>query len=185
MWLLTGPCRTQLKSSTVMIGNLIRTLANMKLDLDVSVNPSSDDLHIQVLPYKYRVDDKARVMNFHLHTQTQCLLESWHIQREHAPLNREKGTLPEIYATLLEWQWQPTCVVFACHDYLIIINIITAWRHILLFSHCTFILNIPTFVFPCSPLTFTSHDLSPSVIHPVFIYMAAPVCINHYWWRLP
>ena len=47
---------------------------------------------------------KARVMDSHPHSQTRCLLESWHIQREQAPLNREKGTLPEIYTSLLKWQ---------------------------------------------------------------------------------
>ena len=45
---------------------------------------------------------KARVMDSHPHTQTRCLLESWHIQRKQALLNREKGTLPGIYTTLLE-----------------------------------------------------------------------------------
>ena len=45
---------------------------------------------------------KARVMDFHPHTLARCLLESWHIQREQAPLNREKGTLPELYTTLLK-----------------------------------------------------------------------------------
>ena len=45
---------------------------------------------------------KARVMDSHPHTQTRCLLESWRIQREQAPLNREKGTLPELYTTLLK-----------------------------------------------------------------------------------
>ena len=44
---------------------------------------------------------KARVMDSHPHTQTWCLLESWHIQREQAPLNREKGMLPGIYTTLI------------------------------------------------------------------------------------
>ena len=44
---------------------------------------------------------KARVMDSHPHTQTRCLLESWHIQREQAPLNREKGTLPGLYTTVL------------------------------------------------------------------------------------
>ncbi len=44
---------------------------------------------------------KARVMDSHPHIQTRCLLESWHIQHEQAPLNREKGTLPVLYTTLL------------------------------------------------------------------------------------
>ena len=30
------------------------------------------------------------------------LLESWHIQRNPDALNREKGTLPEVYTALLE-----------------------------------------------------------------------------------
>ena len=62
---------------------------------------------------------KARVMDSYPHTQTRCLLESWHIQRKQAPLNREKGMLPGLYTTLLELQWQPTWVDFACYDYLI------------------------------------------------------------------
>ena len=45
---------------------------------------------------------KAWVMDSHPHTQTRCLLESWYILREQAPLNSEKGTLPEIYTNLLK-----------------------------------------------------------------------------------
>ena len=44
---------------------------------------------------------KARAMDSHPDTQTWCLLEFWHIQREQAPLNVEKGTLPELYTTVL------------------------------------------------------------------------------------
>ena len=45
---------------------------------------------------------KARVVDAHPHTQTRCLLESWHIQHEQAPLNRGRGTMPGLYATLLD-----------------------------------------------------------------------------------
>ena len=44
---------------------------------------------------------KARVVDAHPHTQTRCLLESWHIQHEQAPLNRGRGTMPGLCATLL------------------------------------------------------------------------------------
>ena len=37
---------------------------------------------------------KAMVINTHSHTQTHCMLESWHIQSQQAPLNRDRGTLP-------------------------------------------------------------------------------------------
>ena len=30
-----------------------------------------------------------------------CLLESWHVNKETKPLNRERGTLPDIYRSLL------------------------------------------------------------------------------------
>ena len=50
----------------------------------------------------HRVDlSKAMVIDTHNHTQTRCMLESWHIQRHQSPLNREKGTLPGLYAALL------------------------------------------------------------------------------------
>ena len=45
---------------------------------------------------------KARVVDAHPHTQTRCLLESWHIQHEQAPLNRGRGTMPGLHATLLD-----------------------------------------------------------------------------------
>ena len=45
---------------------------------------------------------KATVIDSHPHTQTRCLLESWHIQRQQAPLNRERGTLPGLYSALLD-----------------------------------------------------------------------------------
>ena len=44
---------------------------------------------------------KASVIDSHPHTQTRCLLESWHIQHHQAPLNRERGPLPGLYATML------------------------------------------------------------------------------------
>ena len=40
----------------------------------------------------HQVDlSKASVIDYHPHTQTWCLLESWHIQHQQAPLNRERG----------------------------------------------------------------------------------------------
>ena len=45
---------------------------------------------------------KATVINAHPHAQTRCLLEPWHIQHEQTPLNRGSGTLPGLYATLLD-----------------------------------------------------------------------------------
>ena len=45
---------------------------------------------------------KAKVIDHHLHTMTQCLLESWHIQRTQGTLNRKRGTPPEVYKELLD-----------------------------------------------------------------------------------
>ena len=45
---------------------------------------------------------RATVISAHPHTQTGCLLESWHIQHDKTPLNRGRGTLPGLYATLLD-----------------------------------------------------------------------------------
>ena len=51
----------------------------------------------------HQVDlSKATVIDTYPHAQAHCLLESWHIQHEQAPLNRGRGTLPGLYATLLD-----------------------------------------------------------------------------------
>ena len=44
---------------------------------------------------------KAMVIGIHNHTQTRCMLESWHTQHHQSPLNSEKGTLTRLYAALL------------------------------------------------------------------------------------
>ena len=36
-------------------------------------------------------------------TQTRCMLESWHIQHQQAPLNTDRGTLPGLYAALIDF----------------------------------------------------------------------------------
>ena len=46
----------------------------------------------------HQVDpSKATVIDTHPHAQIHCLLESWHMQHEQAPLNTGKGTLPGLY----------------------------------------------------------------------------------------
>ena len=46
---------------------------------------------------------QSEVLDHHQHTTTRCMLESWYIQHNQAVLNRERGTLPEVYAwTLLD-----------------------------------------------------------------------------------
>ena len=45
---------------------------------------------------------KAEVVDTQPFETTQCLLESWHIQRHPDTLNRERGTLPREYTALLD-----------------------------------------------------------------------------------
>ena len=62
----------------------------------------SSALAEHVFSANHQVDlSKAMVIDTHNHTQTRCMLESWHIQHHQSPLNREKGTLPGLYASLL------------------------------------------------------------------------------------
>ena len=54
-----------------------------------------------VFSCNHKVDlSKASVIDAHPHTQTCCMLESWHIQHHPASLNRGKGTMPGLYAAL-------------------------------------------------------------------------------------
>ena len=49
----------------------------------------------------HQVDlSKATVID--VHPQTRCMIESWHIQHQQAPLNRDRGSLPGLYAALLD-----------------------------------------------------------------------------------
>lgn len=80
-----------------------------------------------------------------------------------APLNREKGTLPWLYITNDNaYAMQCNCVHFVRYDYLIITKnitdyITTAWRHILLFSHCTFTVCLIFLPFGFPPYFFCLH----------------------------
>ena len=54
-----------------------------------------------VFSCNHKVDlSKASVIDAHPHTQTRCMLDSWHIQHHPASLNRVKGTMPELDAAL-------------------------------------------------------------------------------------
>ena len=68
---------------------------------------------------------KAVVINTHAHshTQTRCMLESWHIQHQQAPLNRDRGTLPGLYAAPLPWP----CKHLACYSAITITNLCFAF----------------------------------------------------------
>ena len=60
----------------------------------------SSSLAKHVFSLNHRVDlSKAMVID----TQSHCMLESWRIQHHQSPLNREKATLPGLYAALLTW----------------------------------------------------------------------------------
>ena len=62
----------------------------------------SSALAEHVFSSNHQVDlSKAMVTDTHNHTQTRCMLESWHIQHHQSPLNRKRGTLPGLYAALL------------------------------------------------------------------------------------
>ena len=62
----------------------------------------SSALAAHVFSSNHRVDlSKAMVINTYNHTKTRCMLESWHIQHHQSIPNREKGTLPVLYAALL------------------------------------------------------------------------------------
>ena len=45
---------------------------------------------------------KAEVLDSNPYTATRCMLESWHIQKNKNKLNRKRGTLIEVYASLLD-----------------------------------------------------------------------------------
>ena len=46
--------------------------------------------------------NKAEVLDSNLYIATRGMLESWHIQHNENKLNRERGSLPEVCAALLD-----------------------------------------------------------------------------------
>ena len=73
----------------------------------------SSALAVHVFSLNHRVDQSI-VINTHNHTQTQCMLESWHIQHHQSPLNRDRGTLPGPYAALLAWPYILLAFYYYC-----------------------------------------------------------------------
>ena len=59
------------------------------------------------------------------------MLEFWHIQHHQSPLNRERGTLPELYAALLAW---PSIHLASSHYCVITISMSTL-PSVLLFNY--------------------------------------------------
>ena len=56
-----------------------------------------------VFSANHQVDpSKATVIDAHPYLQTCCMPESCHIQHHQTTVNRVKGTLPKLYATLLD-----------------------------------------------------------------------------------
>ena len=85
----------ELTSLDHRIGEHQRALKNG----DVTASAVAEHVFISV----HQMDlSKARVVDAHPHTQTHCLLESWHIQHEQALLKKGRGTMPGLYATLLD-----------------------------------------------------------------------------------
>ena len=68
--------------------------------LDVIKQLFASELH--VFSSNHQVDlSKAMVIDTHNHTHTRCMLESWHIEHHQSLLNKERDTLPGLYAVLL------------------------------------------------------------------------------------
>ena len=105
---------------------------------------------------------KARVVDAHPHTQTHCLLESWHIHHEQASLNRGRGTMPGLQSTPLDWH-HSLCMIFFIYIIFFLLIFVKHYYHVLSVS----IILFPALLY--SRFTFISRDLSPSVCHTVFI----------------
>ena len=87
--------------------SVVRTLMSRAESLSSSAVRNGDVTASAVAEHVFtaghQVDlSKASVIDYHPHTQTRCLIESWHIQHQQAPLNRERGPMPGLYATLLD-----------------------------------------------------------------------------------
>ena len=84
---------------------------------------------------------KAMVNDTHNHTQTHCMLESWHIKHHQSPLNKERRTLPELYPALL------TCpYIHLASSHYCVITII----NLFLFSFNSPIISLVSFLLSCT-----------------------------------
>ena len=112
--------------------------------------------------------DEVHVIDTCPHTSRRCLLESWAIHKEPNPLNRELGSLPHSYKTLIKHS------EFTSHQ-LLITN--THFNYILI----SFIVNccIITHHINCHPHVFNHHTLCK----PLPLKKAAASCRN-IWQRI-
>ena len=107
---------------------------------------------------------KATMIDVHPHLQTRCILESWYIQPQQTTLNWGRGTLPELYAALLDWT-RPFCFSNYYYHYY---GYIPNFRATFL-AYCTRMPHVTTSSFVCT----------------VCIYTSLPACVIIHWWRQP
>ena len=91
----------------VYIGQTGRTLQHRITEHKRALNSTDNVLYntsavaVHAITQKHRIDwDNAKVIAFEGNLHKRCLLESWYIRNEEFPMNRESGTLPEVYHSL-------------------------------------------------------------------------------------
>ena len=66
---------------------------------DVVYYTSAVDEH--AIKNNHHIDwNNAKVVDYQQNIHQRCYLESWYIRRNESPMNRETGTLPEVYNSL-------------------------------------------------------------------------------------
>ena len=105
------------------------------------------------------------VIDTYNHTQTHCMLESWHIQHLQSPLNRERGTLAGLYAALPDLARHPSgilpllccCYCWSSH----FPPLIAVWCFLL---HCTRLCPIVMLILSSPPTLFLLFNLGYAML---------------------
>ena len=92
-----NPCMIQLQESTK---EHKRALTSGNLVQSAVAEHAAHESHV--------IDwNKAKVVDTHPQYHQRCTLESWHIRSETTTMNRDDGSLPQAYNTLLNYPRKP------------------------------------------------------------------------------